>query len=675
MGAAERIDSVTDYAAEFDQIGASKPGNYAADFEALSTETPKAEVAKSSTTPTRSAFAAANPIGEVGANVLTGLGASIIGGYHGLWKLATGQGLDAAASAVREDQAKMTYQPEPGTTGAKAVAGFQSGYNPLNWPALASHWAGEKTFEMTGSPGLGVGVELLGNLAPLGLLAKEAKQAAPAIDTRARIEPKPYDIEVRGTATPQPVAQPAASVSSLVERPPQTQRGPVFAEADPAETLPAGKALDNAQMTTRSDVLERVGIPKERQRNSAVQGDLQGAADDYRSKLVSNAQGEFWRDQFDRERGALTSHAESIAQGTGGTVALDESARYGQGTRIVEPLDAIRKDFDARTKKLYDEAATRAGDMPNVSLGGLQEYLAKNSEFATPEKMALRRGIRSYLKEQEIIGADGKVNPITVQQAEQLRQYINGQYSYQTSGLAGKLKGKLDEDVFSVAGEDVYQAARALHQLRSKTLDNPKGISALMDSEPGSPMNRAIPLEKIPDRITQMPVDQIQHIVNVLKNVPEELKPQAQQAISEIQASFANKALDLGSKRAAGEPWGANDVSKFLRDNREKVAVVFKDRPDLMAKLQDLNDAGHILAPKTAYRGAPAEAHNLLQRGAVHLITPAATSAGAFLGGPVGAGLGGFVGHGLAGKVGEKIALKNAQKRVGTSRLADINPK
>lgn len=674
---------MTDYAAEFETTNQpSAVKDYARDFETI--ESKPVEAPKVENKPVRSAFGAANPIGELTANVVTGLGSAMVGGWHGIYKLASGQGLDAAAEAVRGDQAKMTYQPEPGTAGAKAVEGFQSGYNPLNWPALASHWAGEKVFEGTGSPIAGVATELAGNLAPLGLLGKASKEVP-----KPRVEPRPFDIEVTGTNAPQPI--PMGAVSSLVESAaearPQIQTKPIpsatggpqvrvqvptFAEIDPAE---AATSVSPAQVTKRSELLERVGVPKELQRNSAVEGNLQAAADDFRSKLVTNAQGEFWRDQFDKERTALTNHAESISQGTGGTIALDESARYGQGTRILEPLEAVRDHFNGQIKQLYQAADERAGGAAVANLDALQEMLGKDSMFAGKSANgSLRRGIRAYMKEQNIVSKDGTLNPITVEQAEGLRQYINSQYSHETSGLAGILKDAIDNDVTKAAGDDIYAQARAMRAARAAVIDNPKGISQLLQSDPNAPMNRAVPLEKIPERITQMPVDQISHIMQVLKTVPDELKPQAQQAIAEIQASFSNKALDLGSKRAPGEPWGATDVSKFLRDNKEKIAVVFKDRPDLMAKMQDLNDAGLVLAPKTAYRGAPAEAHNLLQRGAVSMITPATTSVGTFLGGAPGAVAGAFVGNKLTGKAADKIALKNAQKRVGTSRLADIEP-
>ena len=97
---------------------------------------------------------------------LTGLGSSIIGGYQGLAKLATGGSLDDAANAVTKYQQEHTYQPPAGSAGAKATEAFNSNVNPLNWPSAAIDYAADKTAEKFG-PAAGTAVKTAGNAAML----------------------------------------------------------------------------------------------------------------------------------------------------------------------------------------------------------------------------------------------------------------------------------------------------------------------------------------------------------------------------------------------------------------------------------------------------------------------------------------------------------------------------
>lgn len=59
---------------------------------------------------------------------------SIVGGYRGIWDLASGQGTDKAAEDVRTSQEKFT----PSTNRATSEA-LASGKNPLNWIPNAAH--------------------------------------------------------------------------------------------------------------------------------------------------------------------------------------------------------------------------------------------------------------------------------------------------------------------------------------------------------------------------------------------------------------------------------------------------------------------------------------------------------------------------------------------------------
>jgi hypothetical protein len=197
-------------------------------------------------------------------------------------------------------------------------------------------------------------------------------------------------------------------------------------------------------------------------------------------------------------------------------------------------------------------------------------------------------------------------------------------------------------------------------QLRKNTLDNPNGIAKIMDASGPEGINRAVPVEKIPDALSGMPVQQFGHVVDTLKNLPPELADQGQAALAEIKAQFANKVLDAG--RSTKGQWNQKAVRAYLANNGERMQQVFT--PEEMGKFRTLLDAGDILATDQSYPGAAAQKHNLLRHGTMAAIKSGSTSAGAALGGPVGAMVGAAVGEKAAGALGDAAALKAAQKRL-----------
>ena len=178
-----------------------------------------------------------------------------------------------------------------------------------------------------------------------------------------------------------------------------------------------------------------------------------------------------------------------------------------------------------------------------------------------------------------------------VNQAETVRKYLNQNWSPQDRKLVGKLKNALDDDVTQSAGEDVYAQARAMRTQRGNTLDNPNGIAKLMDASGPNGINRAVPVEKVADTITSLPVDQLGHIVNTLKNLPPELQVSGDQALSEIKAHMASKVADAG--QITNSMWNAKGVNRVLAQNKERMNLLFE--PEEIDRFQDLKDAGNIL--------------------------------------------------------------------------------
>ena len=133
------------------QSNPSPFGGLAATVEgALNTapEAPKpAPVAETSPSAPKGRFDLANaPVADTIGTLASGAGSMIAGGLHGLYKLATGAGPEAAANAVTATQEAGTHQPV--SEGGKAVVGaLASPWNPLNWPSAIAKKGAEALSE------------------------------------------------------------------------------------------------------------------------------------------------------------------------------------------------------------------------------------------------------------------------------------------------------------------------------------------------------------------------------------------------------------------------------------------------------------------------------------------------------------------------------------------------
>jgi hypothetical protein len=576
-----------------------------------------------------------DPYDQVARSIVQSTGAGIVAGWRGMATLATGGTLDDAADNVNEELEHRGYRPESETT-ARVMA---SPWNPLNWFGVAAKKAGEVSQDLGAPPSVATGVETAINAAPLLLMRKGNEPLR------------------------SPVKMENLTAAESAERVADGRVATAAAEG------PTPIALPIEEQARRAEVLQRVGI--EEGRKSALTGSSKEAATDFQQSKLDNQAGNYMRAKLDQERAALTQHAESIVQDTGGTVGSDSTTAYARGGSILEPLDKLSEYFDRQIKSLYKEADARSEgvkiDMPKV-----RELMAGDqAEFlGTTEGEALLKGVKARMKTLGMAG-EGEGEGITVGQAERLKQYLNNVWQPRTSRLIRGLREAIDDDVMQSAGEDVYGQARALRRMRAVTLDEPNGIGKLLDAEGPEKINRAVPVEKVADTIAGMPVDQLAHVVRTLRAVPEELQPQAQTALSEIRAHFANKMLEAGTQRVG--QWGARDVSRYIRNNQARLEMVFS--PEELAKMGDLEEAGRILRLDQSYPGAAVQEHNLVARGAMAAVRAGAAAtggaAGALVGAPgAGAAVGELVGAKLTSKFSEGAALRAAQKRF--VRLSEI---
>lgn len=611
---------------------------------------------KSSTTAKRSWFqqkmdmeSNAFPLGasivSAGSGALTDIGATgavLKGLFSGDVKSLS----DASriSEAYEAEHAPYTPPPNSGAGIVKTIMGAPQ--NPINYPGELINAGGNLV-----SSGLNAA----------GVPSYVSTAAGPIAAGAGQVALGAYGARSMGRGAPAEGATPYTA---------STAAPPAGFDSPPVEG-----GMPSAATGARADVLNRIGL--DQARPSAITGDAKGAATDFQLTKFDEPVGVAAKAQFDAEKTALTNHATNIVKDTGGTLGTDEDTLNDRGRTMAAPFDALRDWFTQQKQSAYSTAASRAGGKPIGDMTST-DALLKDPNFTETLLAKDQGGLldsinRQYNRFKALNPGGITKDPetgtmiadqgMTVENAENFRKWLNQVWTPQNSSTLGKVKGALDDDVFKGAGEDVYGPARAIAQTEYQTLDNPKGISKIMDFDPQNPLNRATPYAKIPDTISRLDPDQFQNVIKTLDVMPESLQPVAQAAKSEIKAHLANKLLDAGLSTQG--QWNSPGVSKVLKANSAKFQAAFEDDPQTLSKIQDLDSAGRILQTNQSYPGAAAQAANVAKRGALSgMIGKAGGAVGATAGaaggglvaGPPGAVVGGAAGAAVGEQVGSKLS-------------------
>lgn len=655
-------------------------------------------------------------LGGTALHAATGLGSTAIAGARSMYDLATGVPLHDIRKRNDEFISDHTYTPtDPATQGSMQLTDSPS--SPLNWPSkvfdtlsqtinnatdlsrlsrrvdvgggnpLLADKAGTAGYgpPSTALPTTGGGSTVAGPIISGALeLSLAAKPFLPETNgvPVARISPG-WGAEAPTTTTPAsaaPIAANRAPVGATVGAPEEAltasgeARAAPFEPRDiperpgtPIDTEPVEGGLPDSATTDRAAVLKRVGL--ENARESAIRGDAKSAATDFQLTKFDEPAGVEAKAQFDSERNALMAHSQKLIADTGGTLGTDEDTLHSRGQTVAKAFDAFGDWFDQQRKKLYAAADERAQGGPITNLDGV-DALLKDPKFRNTLLAKDQGNLLSSIENQ--LGEFRKQSPqgFSVAGAEDVRKWLNQIWTNDNKEAIGAVKNVLDNDVMKGAGEDIYGPARALVQMKHQTLDNPNGISRLMEHDPQTPINRVTPFEKIPDTLTRLPVAQFDQVLKTLDAMPEDLQPLAQQAKAEIKAHLLNKVNDAGTSTSG--QWNARGVEKVVKGNSAKFQSAFADQPEALQGLQDLRSAGNILSVNQSYPGAAAQASNAVKRGFMsralsHVGGAAGAAAGGVLG-PLGAAGGAAAGEALGAKAGaaasENAAVKNWRKGV-----------
>lgn len=414
-------------------------------------------------------------------------------------------------------------------------------------------------------------------------------------------------------------------------------------------SAPADGGVSPRQQQSRYNVLRAIGLTEGQIRGGAVTGDSRRMGWDSLLAKSDTEAGRKMKQQMELESDKLREYGDDIVKSTGGTVGAAPEVR---GAAILKPLEGYRDWYKAQIKSLYKQADEKAQMTGGIELTDFQKKLRENSFFARDGMRALRKGIASWMREQDLVGADGYFRPMSAKQAEQLRQYINSQYDYSIASGIRTLNDLIDGAVFRVLGENMYADARKMNADYHRIFTEPKGMAALLEADG---INRKTSVEKVGARLgalAETDVVQFEQIVKQLESMPTKaLQADAKRAIGEIRAQIAEKLTAFDPTR----PETPYSISKSYAPFRGgKLNKIFgKETAD---KLRNYVAASGVLRRVDPNPSGTASAmQNLKMRGAEVAATGVGTAAGGAMGGLTGATIGGVLGQQLGRKLQNRI--------------------
>ncbi|MCK5609383.1 hypothetical protein KAR91_46350 [Candidatus Pacearchaeota archaeon] len=176
------------------------------------------------------------------------------------------------------------------------------------------------------------------------------------------------------------------------------------------------------------------------------------------------------RGALEGQEGLLVNRFDEAVTGTGGQAVTS-------GSPVIDKVVNLSTALDNEISTLYGLAREVAPGAKNVKLNRLGDTLRKNAPSNTITG-GLIKAIKGELQQRGIINKNFKVvGKIDVETAEEVRKVMNSFFNSTTDFGRQKLrefKNALDDDVFSVAGEDVFKEARAAKASFEKKLNRAK---------------------------------------------------------------------------------------------------------------------------------------------------------------------------------------------------------
>jgi len=435
----------------------------------------------------------------------------------------------------------------------------------------------------------------------------------PKVATKAKAEIS----LVKNTIADQFATKKAQKTPAVIEETPSVATPEYIAEKGSAKPYEIGKdfqelkydekAVPKDEQQARLEVLNRTA-PQLTVDPNVIEGRGKDRATDYQLSKTDTPEGNLLAEKLKEEKLAKTAYGEKLINDTGGTYGLDESSNYRRGNNTIGYFQKLETHFDDAIKNIYTERDKVAGGIP-VNGENIKTALSNEVTLELGDNAKLAKAANAKLKQLGMMDKDGNMLPSNGFKAEQFRKWLNeeGVWDKSNSVLHRELKNAVDADVVSTLDPNtsVYADARNLFGLKKDTLENPNGISKILEAEGPNGINRKVDIEKIPNSIAGLGVDQLTHIIDTIDKAPPALKQQAELSRSEIKAQFLNRLHEAFEKNA-------NSGTKYLKDNKEVMNRLFT--PEEMAKINDYNSLAHILKTETGYPGAKVQEINIDKR-------------------------------------------------------------
>ena len=380
------------------------------------------------------------------------------------------------------------------------------------------------------------------------------------------------------------------------------------ADEGPKETPAPEEQGARAASLDAIDKLSGGALPT--RRISALTGDYNATGDDWQMKEVGNEQ---MRQQVASENNALHKSAGTVHDSVGSEFgdSVDSQTLGDRGRVTRGAIQGIEGWFDKATDQTYDAARAANGGRPIASLQRVKSYLNDDSNFTNDAEIGLQRAAKQRLDRLWTTGDPDKGTPPgSVNAAERFREFLNEKGKNPNAmGVAKDLKNATDMDVAEHGGPGLFETARAMRRHSFQMLEEPAGIKKLLAPSDSQGINHAIPEHKVMDYIADLPREQHEHVLNVLRAGAHlgggELAESSAAALREIQAHTISR-IHAAATNADGS-WNARKFYNASDRYARNMPDTFKSRPDVLNNLKTINDAGNTLAMDKHYPGAGAQ--------------------------------------------------------------------
>lgn len=367
-------------------------------------------------------------------------------------------------------------------------------------------------------------------------------------------------------------------------------------------------------------------------RTSAVRGDAveAGAEAQIAAKAASSDLGKLKAQQFEQETeamrkyGAQTASMAAGADADGATTAetsahiegssRDQDATAGRGAEVRAGFQAIEGAEKGEVSAKYTEAENRAtkSGVTVSSLPELDKYLQdpKTKLAAVAgQNRDLLDAIKGY--SDSTFEAAPKATPTDI---DQLRKGLQEARTPSNRGIIDGAKAAIDRDMIAASGSDGYAEAHAAHSDRMNKGTGQSVFEDLFGKHPQTGVAYTAD-QDIPGAFMRLPVEEQSKVLTSLEkgaaHPDEAVSVPSKKALNALRVHAVNNLLD-GTSEIKGQAkrgnWSDTGFSAKLAAQRTTLKRLFDTQPEVLKRLQKLDDAGKQLHADPHYPGAAAQA-------------------------------------------------------------------